>query len=109
MLTREKFRRCRELRERLLQTGGKRLQYSLHFRVAAEATDEKLFWGLYKEKGQNTLGTILETVRTDIVQDTEVLAWMRSQLNLLEAPRKVLPTLTLEVFKEGVNIETVTL
>jgi hypothetical protein len=108
-LTRDKFKRNKDLRERLLQTGGKKLQNTLNFRIPAEATEEKLFWGLYKEKGENTLGAILETVRTDIQSGSDLLAWLHSSHTLLEAPRKVMPKLTLEVFKDGHNIETATL
>jgi hypothetical protein len=47
LLTRDKFRRNRELRERLQQTGSKALKNVLIFRVPDEATEEKLFWGIW--------------------------------------------------------------
>jgi len=64
ILTRDKFRRNREIRERLLQTGSKLLKNTLIIRSQVEATEEKLFWGVYSQGksilGQNKLGELLE-------------------------------------------------
>lgn len=54
-LLRDKFRRHKELRERLKATGSRDLWNSYQ-----EDTPSNIFWGMVKEKGQNQLGRMLE-------------------------------------------------
>lgn len=61
------------------------------------------------QQGQNKLGSILQEIRQAITAESEVSLWLKSQFNLLSIDRKDMPTITLEVFKEGENIETITL
>lgn len=82
ILTRDKFRRNREIRERLLQTGSKLLKNTLLIRSSAEATEEKLYWGVYSQGkailGENKLGELLEQVRATIASETEITYWINS-------------------------------
>ena len=55
---RDKFRRSRDMRERLAATQNREIINTL-----SEKSDENLFWGLVGKQGQNNLGKILEKVR----------------------------------------------
>jgi predicted NAD-dependent protein-ADP-ribosyltransferase YbiA (DUF1768 family) len=57
-LQRDKFRRHKDLRERLRVTGSRELWNSYE-----EESYSNLFWGKVKGKGQNQLGRILEQIR----------------------------------------------
>ena len=56
-LIRDKFRRNRELRERLIATGTREL-----INTYSDPTISNIFWGVVENKGQNQLGRLLQTV-----------------------------------------------
>ena len=116
MLTRDKFRRNQELRERLVSTGAKSLIniQSSDARmgglpnVVSDELAEKLYWGKIGEKGENTLGLVLEKVRYSIANDSEVEDWLRSAVKMAEEI-SMLPVIEIEVFKDGSLDQSITL
>lgn len=103
-ILRDKFRRSRDLRDRLAATQSREIVH-----VIADKSEESLFWGvLNKQLGQNQLGKLLEKVRQSIHDEIEIEQWMLSNFNLVEG-RKRLPTINMEVYKDGQLIESVTL
>jgi predicted NAD-dependent protein-ADP-ribosyltransferase YbiA (DUF1768 family) len=54
-LVRDKFRRHKDLRDRLKATGTREL-----FNTYQDMTVSNIFWGVVDNKGQNQLGRILE-------------------------------------------------
>ena len=76
--------------------------------MLSDRSDENLFWGVVGKAGQNQLGKLLEKVRQSVQDESEVEQWLQSAFNLLEG-RKKLPTINLEVFKDGQLIESITL
>ena len=82
-LTRDKFRRDRELREKLKATNTRCLVNNLQGDsrmggVNDPLYSEKIFWGVVNLKGENKLGEILEKVRFSIVDDCEIEEWIKS-------------------------------
>jgi len=73
-LVRDKFRRHRSLRRRLLQTGHVRLVYT------NEHND--VLWGMCNGKGKNILGKLLEKVRDQIADGSEPRAWLKARVQL---------------------------
>jgi hypothetical protein len=59
--------------------------------------------------GQNLLGDILEKVRKDCVDDSEIENWISSTFELLDGSRKAMPTVELDVYRGKEKIETVSL
>jgi len=102
-IQRDKFRRSRDMRERLANTQHREIINTL-----SDRTEENLFWGIVGKAGQNHLGKILEQVRQSIHDDIDLDMWMQACFNLVEG-RKKLPTINLEVFKDGQLIESITL
>ncbi len=76
-LLRDKFRRHKELRERLKITGSRELWNSYE-----EETPSNLFWGVVKGKGQNQLGRMLEQIRYDIRHQLELKKWIMTNFKL---------------------------
>lgn len=73
IVNRDKFRRNKELREKLDMT--------LDRELINEITDENdkedsLFWGTIKKQGQNQLGRILENIRNDMREGKELEKWV---------------------------------
>lgn len=69
---RDKFRRSRELRERLAATQNRELINVVSSDKSA-FYDENMFLGIInKNQGQNMLGKVLEKVRQSIHDDTEM-------------------------------------
>lgn len=60
-ITRDKFRRSRDLRERLASTQNREI-----LNVLSDRTEENLFWGMVGKAGQNQLGKVLEKVRQSV-------------------------------------------
>eukprot|EP00347_Sterkiella_histriomuscorum_P005853 403355024 len=102
-IQRDKFRRSRDLRERLAATQNREIINHL-----TDKNDENLFWGMVNKQGQNNLGKILERVRQSVYDESEMEQWMQNNFNLVEG-RKRIPTINLEVFKDGQLIESITL
>ena len=76
---------------------------------------DRLYWGVTQSPsgattGQNNLGVLLEKVRNSCLNDCEVEDWIRfSAVNLIDCDKRVIPSIELEVYKEGDLIETITL
>lgn len=103
-ILRDKFRRSRDLRDRLAATQNREI-----VNTVTDKSEESLFWGvLNKQNGQNMLGKLLEKVRQSIHDETEMDIWMQQTFNLIES-RKRLPVINLEVCKDNQLIESVTL
>ena len=113
-LTRDKFRRDIELREKLKATNTRELINVLIGNDAKpgsnnETISEKLYWGMIDSKGENKLGAILKKVRFSIVDDSEVEEWIKSTVDLVDCERKAMPKIDLDVYKSGELIESITL
>lgn len=75
----------------------------------SDKSEESLFWGFAgKLSGQNHLGKLLEKVRQSIHDESEMEQWMSTQFDLVESKKK-LPSINLEVFKDGQLIESICL
>lgn len=77
-LTIDKFRRSRELRDKLAASGSKQL---VNFFLKTDGLshrvlEERLFWGQAMidkmQQGQNKLGSILQEIRQAITAESEV-------------------------------------
>ena len=71
-LLRDKFRRHRDLRTKLANTGRREL-----INCYNDATISNLFWGVAKKQGQNQLGIILSTIRGDIQGNRDLDKWVQ--------------------------------
>jgi ribA/ribD-fused uncharacterized protein len=100
-LVRDKFRRSKELQEKLKATENRELIMSYE-----DETSGNLFWGMVKEKGQNQLGRILMKVREDINNNREILNWIMTNFDLI-TDNNFLPEISLQVFKSNTQIEHV--
>ena len=67
-LVRDKFRRNKEISEKLILTENRELVNTL-----IEYNEKNLFWGVYKGKGENNLGRILTKIREDLIYDKKNL------------------------------------
>jgi hypothetical protein len=54
------------------------------------------------------LGKLLESIRSSIHEETELDQWILHTFNLVES-RKRMPSINLEVYKDGELIESITL
>lgn len=99
---RDKFRRHRELRERLRKTGNREL-----INTYADRSSSNLFWGMVDGKGQNHLGTLLQNIRLDIHTDKELQKWISMTFDL-ETDKMLLPKIKLDIYKQEnlVGVET---
>lgn len=66
-IMRDKFRRNKDLRERLAATQNREI-----INVLNEKSEENLYWGIVNKQGQNQLGKILEKVRQSVQDETEI-------------------------------------
>lgn len=89
-LVRDKFRRHKSLRDRLLSTRGREFVFCNTF--------GDHFWGVCGGKGHNHLGTLLEKLRTELVvaRDCGIGKWIEDQFPLSKAA-EIRSTLTLVV------------
>ena len=106
-IMRDKFRRSRDLRDRLAATQNREL-----VNVGERKDEESLFWGVVgtggRGQGQNQLGKVLEKVRQSVHDESEIVDWIGMAFKLVEG-RKKLPIINLECYKDGELIETITL
>ena len=102
-IVRDKFRRNKDLRERLKATGEREL-----YNTFSDATTSNLFWGIVEGKGQNQLGRLLEQIRNDCFQNMELEKWIY-MVFLLEENKHFLPKITLKVMKNNEVIEKIEL
>jgi RNA recognition motif-containing protein/predicted NAD-dependent protein-ADP-ribosyltransferase YbiA (DUF1768 family) len=99
---RDKFRRHRELRDRLRKTGNREL-----INTYSDRTSSNLFWGMVDGKGQNHLGTLLQNIRLDIHTEKELQKWLSMTFDL-ETDKMLLPKIKLDIKKQDnlVGVET---
>lgn len=91
---RDKFRRHRELRERLRKTGNRDL-----INTYADRSTSNLFWGMVEGKGQNHLGHLLQNIRLDIHTEKELAKWIGMTFDL-ETDKMLIPKIKLDVYKQ---------
>jgi predicted NAD-dependent protein-ADP-ribosyltransferase YbiA (DUF1768 family) len=105
IVNRDKFRRNKDLREKLDMT----LDRELINEISDENDKEdSLFWGTIKKQGQNQLGRILETIRSDMREDKELEKWVCCSFKL-QKNRKAIPIIKFDVYKNDQLIELVEL
>ena len=75
-LVRDKFRRNKEISEKLILTENRELINTL-----LEYNEKNLFWGVYKGKGENNLGRILTKIREDLIYDKKNLFININEIN----------------------------
>jgi len=102
-IVRDKFRRNKDLRERLKATGNRELANTY-----SDATVSNIYWGIVEGKGQNQLGRLLEQIRNDIIHSMELEKWLYMVFSL-EEDRQFLPKITLNVLKNNEIIEKIEL
>lgn len=91
---RDKFRRHRELRERLKKTGNRDL-----INTYADRSTSNLFWGMVDGKGQNHLGNLLQNIRLDIHTEKELGKWISMTFDL-ESDKMLIPKIKLDIYKQ---------
>lgn len=74
----------------------------------SDDSTSNLFWGFVGTKGENQLGRILERIRSDINDNSDLKKWMQTKFKL-ETDKILLPIITLDVYKDTQIIETVDL
>ena len=102
-IVRDKFRRNKDLRERLKATGTREL-----VNTYSDATVSNIFWGIVENKGQNQLGRLLEQIRNDILHSMELEKWLYMVFSL-EEDKQFLPRITMNVMKNNEAIEKIEL
>lgn len=109
-LVRDKFRRSKELQERLKLTEGRELVMTY-----TDNNSKNNFWGVVKGNGQNQLGRILMKIREDLLNDKiptanplEILNWVNTSFNLVN-DIQFIPEIKLTVNKLNKTIDHVIL
>lgn len=109
-LLRDKFRRSKELQDKLKSTEQRDLIMTYE-----EDNLKNTFWGMVKGKGQNQLGRILMKIRSDLIEykilntnPVEILHWISSSFNLVE-DIQFIPEIKLTVNKDNKTIDHVVL
>lgn len=109
-LIRDKFRRSKELQDKLRMTENRELVMTYQ-----EEKRNNLYWGVVKGKGQNQLGRILMKVREDLLQDkvptpnpVEIFNWVNTSFKLV-GDIQLIPEIKLTVNKANKTIDHVVL
>jgi len=102
-LIRDKFRRSKELQEKLKATGSREIVMTYD-----EETVANTFWGAVKSKGQNQLGRILMKIRDDIKENNELLNWITMSFELV-SESNLLPEIVFNVYKNNERIDCINL
>ena len=109
-LVRDKFRRSKELQERLKLTEGRDLVMTYN-----DNNSKNIFWGVVKGNGQNQLGRILMKIREDLLNDKiptanplEILNWVNTSFNLVN-DIQLIPEIKLTVNKLNKTIDHIVL
>ena len=109
-LIRDKFRRSKELQDKLRMTENRELVMTYQ-----EEKKNNLYWGVVKGKGQNQLGRILMKIRDDLLQDkvptpnpVEILNWVNTSFKLV-GDIQLIPEIKLTVNKANKTIDHVVL
>ena len=78
IINRDKFRRNKELKDKLLTTMERELINDITFELeSGEVLDYMTdFWGVINNQGQNQLGRILEKIRRDCREGNELDRWV---------------------------------
>lgn len=100
-IQRDKFRRNKELRDKLMTTGNRSIINTLD---GSKEDEFKIYWGVLKNGtlGENKLGEILEKVRGDLMNGSELEKWMTTCFPLISTDnKKILPKIVLTTFKDG--------
>lgn len=100
-LTRDKFRRNTELRERLIATETRPLINMIKSTevLGFELNDIEL-WGKKGKTGENMMGQILEKVRDSVLQDTDLEDWLATMFTLPdESEFGELPVVEVDVYQ----------
>lgn len=105
IVNRDKFRRNKELREKLATTMDREIVNEIY---TDNDKEDSLFWGVINNQGQNQLGRILEKIRNDIRLDKELEKWVCCSFKLQE-DRRAIPIIMFNVFKGNDLIEKVEL
>ena len=98
-IVRDKFRRSRELQEKLKATANRDIIMTYQ-----EDNDVNQYWGVVNNKGQNQLGRILTKIRNDVKDNQELLNWISFSFDFL-TDQDLMPEITLDIFKEGKQID----
>ena len=109
-LLRDKFRRSKELQDKLRMTENRELVMTYQ-----EEKKNNLYWGVVKGKGQNQLGRILMKIRDDLLQDkvptpnpVEILNWVNTSFKLV-GDIQLIPEIKLTVNKANKTIDHIVL
>lgn len=105
IVNRDKFRRNKDLREKLMITQDREIINEI---TSDNDREDSLFWGQIKNEGQNQLGRILKKIRHDIKCGKELEKWVCSSFKLQD-DRRAIPIIKLDVFKNDELIEKVEL
>lgn len=71
MLVRDKFKRNKEILEKLMATKDKKLVNSMK-----SAGSSQLHWGVYQGEGKNVLGKILMSIREEFNKGNDTKNWI---------------------------------
>ena len=96
LLTWDKFMRHKPLKEKLDAISGRDLSYNLD-----EPFEENLYWGVVDGKGKNAPGQSLTKIRK-----AEWNQYLEASFDLI-TNKKLLPTISFEVVKDGKVLETI--
>jgi ribA/ribD-fused uncharacterized protein len=105
-LVRDKFRRSKELLEKLKATQNREIVMTYD-----EETAGNIFWGVVKgksEKGQNQLGRILMRIREDIKEGNDIHNWIAYSFEFIN-DTSILPDIGLTVNKNNITIDHIIL
>lgn len=98
-IVRDKFRRSRELQEKLKATGNRDIVMTYD-----DENEANQYWGVVNNKGQNQLGRIMMRIRSDLRENQELLNWISFSFEFI-SDQDLIPEITLDVFKEGKQID----
>lgn len=102
-LLRDKFRRNRDLRDKLKATGTREL-----INTYWEYSTSNVYWGVVEGKGQNQLGRLLSNIRHDIIHNVEIDKWLFSTFELQD-DKFFIPKIFLEVAKQDQVLQKIPL
>lgn len=94
LLLRDKFRRNRDLQQRLIDTGHIALINS----YPDASNPNNSYWGTVRGQGHNKVGRLLEAIRKDLVDGREVDEWLHCSFELVH-DRDKLPVILLHCFR----------
>lgn len=102
-LVRDKFKRNKDILEKLMKTKDKSLINSMK----SEGFNE-LYWGEFKGKGSNTLGKILMRIRDQFTKCIDSKQWIENNLSL-QSDSNMFADVALTVLKDSKQISKISL